>query len=120
MAPVLKLVCQPNYQDGCALAGLTDQYSSGGIGSDRPSEKRKVGSSTLPLTTSTDNVRKALISENVSCCVEPRTELLVRSHPLVTAGRLTLVHAEGTEFAVGTNTTCYGPAWRCLMSCGGS
>jgi len=53
MAPVLKLVCQPNYQDGCALAGLIGQYSPGGIGSDRPSEKRKVGSSTLPLTTTT-------------------------------------------------------------------
>ena len=51
LARVLKSLCQPNYQDGCALAGLTDQYSPGGIGSDRPSEKRKVGSSTLPLTT---------------------------------------------------------------------
>ncbi len=48
---MLKLLCQPNYQDGCALAGLTDQDSPGGIGGDRPSEKRKVGSSTLPLTT---------------------------------------------------------------------
>jgi hypothetical protein len=35
-------LCQPNYQDGCALAGLIGQYSPGGIGSDRPSEKRKV------------------------------------------------------------------------------
>ena len=33
------------------LAGVTDEYSPGGIGRDRPSEKRKVGSSTLPLTT---------------------------------------------------------------------
>jgi hypothetical protein len=48
---VLKSWCQLNCQDGCALAGLIGQYSPGGIGSDRPSEKRKVGSSTLPLTT---------------------------------------------------------------------
>jgi hypothetical protein len=38
LARVLKSLCQPNYQDGCALAGLTDQYSSGGIGRDRPSD----------------------------------------------------------------------------------
>jgi len=38
LARVLKLLCQPNYQDGCALAGLTDQDSPGGIGRDRPSE----------------------------------------------------------------------------------
>ena len=45
------MLCQPNYQDGCALAGLTDQDSPGGIGGDRPSEKRKVDSSILSLTT---------------------------------------------------------------------
>jgi hypothetical protein len=65
-------------------------------------------------------VDKALTSENVSCCAELLTVLPARSHPLVTAGRHTLVHAEVTEGAVGINTTCYGPAWRCLMSCGGS
>jgi hypothetical protein len=43
LARVLKSLCQPNYQDGCALAGLTDQYSSGGIGRDRPSEKTSQG-----------------------------------------------------------------------------
>ena len=48
---MLKSWCQLNYQDGCALAGLIGQYSPGGIGSDRPSEKRKVGSSILSLTT---------------------------------------------------------------------
>jgi hypothetical protein len=48
---VLKSWCQLNYQDGCALAGLIGQYSPGGIGSDRPSEKRKVDSSILSLTT---------------------------------------------------------------------
>jgi hypothetical protein len=46
----LKLLCQPNYQDGCALAGLTDEYSPGGIGRDRPSEKREVGKSDAALT----------------------------------------------------------------------
>src|SRR5207245_2687720 len=56
-ARVLKSWCQLNYQDGCALAGLIGQYSPGGIGSDRPSEKRKVDSSILSLTTSSDQRR---------------------------------------------------------------
>jgi hypothetical protein len=59
-------------------------------------EKRKVGSSTLPLTTSTGHDRKPLTSENVRCCAELVTVLLARSHPLVTAGCRSLVHAEGT------------------------
>jgi hypothetical protein len=42
LARVLKSLCQPNCQDGCALAGLTDQYSPGGIGRDRPSVNRQV------------------------------------------------------------------------------
>ena len=74
MAPVLKLVCQPNYQDGCALAGLIDQCSPGGIGSDRPSEKRKVGSSTLPLTTSSEAL-SGIGSRSGEPNGEPRKEL---------------------------------------------
>jgi hypothetical protein len=66
-----------------------------------PPEKRKVGSSILSLTTSPEKTYAALTRENVSCCGRPPTLLFARSHPLVTASRRTLVHAECTEFAAG-------------------
>jgi hypothetical protein len=62
-------------------------------------EKRKVGSSTLPLTTSSERGIYALNSQNMSCCLGRRTLLPARSYPLVTAGRRTVVHAGCTEFA---------------------
>jgi hypothetical protein len=99
---VLKLLCQPNYQDRCALAGLTDQNSPDGIGSDRPSEKRKVDSSILSLTTTTyGRVRSALTSTNAYLalsCPQPSGD---RSCPCVTVVRHPLSHADRTPRASG-------------------
>jgi hypothetical protein len=97
MAPVLKLVCQPNYQDGCALAGLIDQYSPGGIGSDRPSEKRKVGSSTLPLTTNFGLVYGALTSADADGALSRLPLSSDHDCPCVTVVGRSLSHADRTS-----------------------
>jgi len=122
-ARVLKSWCQLNYQDGCALAGLIGQYSPGGIGSDRPSEKRKVGSSTLPLTTSFWTSSSALTSANTDCalpCLQPLSD---HDCPCVTvigrspshADRTPCLRALGSSRETGSGCPQAGPrrAARC-------
>ena len=56
--------------------------------------KRKLGSSTLPLTTSPDETYMALSSIDMSYGDGLRMLLSARSCTLVTAGRRTLVHVD--------------------------
>jgi hypothetical protein len=59
-------------------------------------EKRKVGGSTPPLTTSPERGVHALSRESMRYCGGLGRLIFARSRPLVTAGRRTLVHAECT------------------------
>ena len=67
-----------------------------------PTEKRKVGSSTLPLTIGPEEMYAGPDQLKHEPYARLRAMLLARSYPPVTAGRRTLGHVECTEFACGS------------------
>jgi hypothetical protein len=69
----------------------------------RNTEKRKVGSSTLPLTTSTGYVSNVLTSDNVNLGHKSRERGGSPCCPIVTASRRAMLHVGCTQLTMGVD-----------------